>query len=390
MKRRFLVLVASSLLLGLGAGPAVADEPTAQQTAGQLAVNGQTANSDAKSVQVQPSNTNISVRVLSPGDGGRVWQDNTSSADSFAGNFNSTEQTANQTQSGAGSGTAVQDAGQKNVNLQDAVSNAESKQIKPSNTNISVRVLSPGDDGDVKQSNRSSADSKAINVNKTKQDLTQDQSPSCGCRPEKKREPADGYGERQDGHGDYGDSADSAAAIQAAGQLALNKQTADSSAKSVQIKPSNKNISVRVLSDGDDGDVWQTNDSSADSKALNKNQTDQTLDQTQSGSCGCSKHGKGDGMTAIQAAAQAAFNFQHADSNAESKQIEPENKAFSLRIKSGEKSDDHGDGGDPYRSSRDDHGKGGDLFQGNRSSADSFAFNWNDLDQTLSQGPREA
>src|SRR5262245_46406212 len=321
MKTRFLALIASGLLLGLVAGPAVANTPYAQQTSGQLAVNGQTATSNATSEQIRPSNTNISVRVLSPGNNGSVTQNNSSSANSVAGNHNSTGQTTNQTQSGSGSGTAVQDAGQLNVNQQTADSNAESTQIKPSNTNISVRVLSEGDDGDVNQSNTSSADSKAINKNDTTQGVSQDQSSSCGCRPE--RHPADdGYGDPmtryadgQDDGGDHGDHGDSGpTAIQAAGQKAINEQDATSNAHSLQVEPSNRTISVRVLSDGNDGDVTQTNDSSATSKAKNKNSTSQTIDQTQSPSCGCLEGSK-DGPIAIQAAGQAALNCQHANSS---------------------------------------------------------------------------
>ncbi|HEY6779661.1 MAG TPA: hypothetical protein VI111_01835, partial [Thermoleophilaceae bacterium] len=64
-------------------------------------------------------------------------------------------------------------------------------------------------------------------------------------------------------------------------------------------------------------------------------------------------------------AAQAAYNRQHADSNAESKQIKPENTALSLRLKS--------------------HGGGGELTQSNSSFAGSFAANWNELDQDVEQ-----
>ena len=72
------------------------------------------------------------------------------------------------------------------------------------------------------------------------------------------------------------------------GSEALNKQYADADAKSVQVKPSTTNISVRVLSPGDDGDVSQENNSYADATARNDNDTDQKIDQTQrSHGCGC-------------------------------------------------------------------------------------------------------
>ncbi len=142
--------------------------------------------------------------------------------------------------------------------------------------------------------------------------------------------------------------------------MAYNKQYADSNAESKQIKPSNSNISARLLSDGDDGDVDQSNNSSAESKAKNDNDTSQTIDQFQaSGGCGCH------GGELIQAAGQAAYNWQGAKSNAESKQVEPYNGALGFRFKS--------------------YGNGGYLNQSNNSLADSFAGNWNDLTQTLDQ-----
>jgi hypothetical protein len=150
--------------------------------------------------------------------------------------------------------------------------------------------------------------------------------------------------------------------IQAGGQAAYNKQQATSNAESKQIHPKNQNISVRVLSPGDDGDVSQSNSSTALSGAFNKNHTTQSLDQMQSSPlCGCS-----DGV-GIQAAGQKAFNWQQADSNAESKQIHPANKAFSLRFKS--------------------EGDGGAISQSNSSFAGSLAANKNVLSQSLTQGP---
>ena len=159
---------------------------------------------------------------------------------------------------------------------------------------------------------------------------------------------------------------DSGTLIQAAGQEAHNKQQAESEATSTQVKPKNQNISVRVLSPGDDGDVSQTNDSTALSKAVNHDATTQAIEQIQ-GASGCGCH---HGATAIQAAGQAAFNWQKAKSDAESKQIEPANKALSFRFKS--------------------YGDGGELTQSNASAAESFAGNWNELEQLLAQSQGSA
>ena len=101
MRRRgLLALVIGSVALGVGAGPAMADGALAGQAAGQLALNGQSAQSSANSTQIAPSNTNINVRVLSPGDNGSVSQGNSSIAESAAGNLNDTRQSVGQSQSG--------------------------------------------------------------------------------------------------------------------------------------------------------------------------------------------------------------------------------------------------------------------------------------------------
>ena len=340
MRKRFLALAISGLALGIGAGPAMADDPVSSQTAGQFAGSVQSAESNANSTQYNPSNTNINVRVLSPGDDGDVSQENNSYADAEATNDNDTTQDVDQSQSGGGGGDALQEAAQEAVNLQKAEADAESVQVKPQNKNISVRVLSPGDNGSVSQENNSEAKSKAENDNDLDQDIDQTQ----------------GGGGDMSAKPHYGGGT----GIQAAGQEAVNKQYADAKAKSVQVKPSNTNIAVRVLSPGDDGDVSQENNSYADSDAKNDNDTTQDIDQTQSPySCGCSA---GD---LIQAAGQSAFSWQDADADAESKQIEPENNAFSQRLFS--------------------WGDGGGLSQSNNSWADAYSKNENELDQYLDQ-----
>jgi hypothetical protein len=350
MSKKLLASAVSALTLAVGAGPAMADGSVSGQLAEQVAGSQQSAESTANSTQINPTNQNISVRVLSPGDDGDVTQSNESTAESFAGNSNDTAQSVDQTQSGAG-GVGIQGSGQKAGNEQHADSKADSTQVNPTNQNISVRVLSPGDNGSVTQSNESKAKSFAGNKNTLTQDVTQDQSGS-GCCPAPSKSSKD--------HSDPCDC-QSGVGIQAAGQEAYNKQKAESKAESKQVKPTNKSISVRVLSPGDDGDVSQTNSSTALSGAFNKNDTTQSIDQSQSGSrCNPCSSGVG-----IQAAGQKAFNWQKADSDAESKQIHPTNKALSLRFKS--------------------HGGGGALTQANSSFAGSLAANKNVLWQSVSQ-----
>ena len=328
MRRHVIAWAAAIALVPvLGVGTALADTaPVAGQSIGQTALSGQSADADATSTQIKPTNTNISVRVLSGGDDGAVTQSNTSTADATAGNVNETTQLAGQLQAGGGGGAAVQEIGQEALNLQKADADAESTQIKPTNTNISVRVLSPGDNGDVTQSNDSSATADAGNENSTDQKALQLQfagggnhapavpsscNSSCAPPPDHCSDPC---------HDDGG------IGIQAIGQKAVNIQDADADAKSFQWGASNLNAPVsvgghdcgchdaKVVPDGG-GDVSQSNSSSADATAGNWNDTDQKAGQLMFGS----------GSVAIQAIGQLAINAQKADADAKSFQFKPTN-----------------------------------------------------------------
>src|SRR4051794_30549040 len=178
----------------------------------------------------------------------------------------------------AGTPLAGQDAGQSADSQQSATSSATSTQYHPTNDNISVRVLSSGNDGDVTQSNNSTARSFAGNLNNTAQTVTQDPS---GASPG-----------------------------QDAGQSASNGQSANSSATSTQDHPSNRNISVRVLSGGDNGAVDQSNDSTARSFAGNKNNPTQGIEPGGGPSGG--PRGCGRGSRADQRRGQGACRRERA------------------------------------------------------------------------------
>jgi hypothetical protein len=336
MRSRLLAWTATVVLLSLtGTGTAMADDVASGQAVGQTAASEQTADAGASSTQVQPTNQNISVRVLSPGDNGAVTQTNTSAADAVAANDNATQQAASQDAAGAGTQAIGQEAG----STQAADADAQSEQIKPTNQNISVRVLSEGDDGSVEQDNTSSAAALAANANRTAQKAD------------------------QDGGDDGG--------IQAVAQKAKSEQEADADATSAQDHPSNVNAPVRVLSEGDGGDVEQANRSTATSAALNDNDTLQKAAQDQGdGSaekgereygCGCgSQHG-----AAVQAIGQKADNRQQADADAESEQVGAKNLNAPVRV--------HSDGDD------------GDVRQTNDSAADAVAANENATGQFAQQ-----
>ena len=330
MKRQLIALLgAIAVLLAIGSGAAQAQSV---QGVEQVAGTGQSASSSASSTQTNPSNSNISVRIFSPGDNGSVSQSNNSVAGSVAGNAASTSQGVSQSQGGGGGEQAV---GQVAETIQKAKSQAESKQEKPSNSNISVRIHSPGDDGDVEQSNNSVAGSAAGNLAHTDQGVEQQQGDNCGCK-----------------HG-------GGSGVQAVGQEAKTIQLADSEAKSVQEHASNENIPVRIGSKGDNGSVSQSNNSAALSFAGNAAKTTQGVEQTQGGGCGC--HG-GD---AVQAVGQKAITGQLAESEATSIQKGAKNSNTPVRI--------HSEGDD------------GDVEQSNNSIALSAALNAAKTEQAVGQ-----
>ena len=191
----------------------------ATQIAGQKATNDQSANAEAAAVQVKPSNSASSIRVLSPGNDGDVSQSNSATAVGYRCEREPHRAVHRQEQSGSGYGSdQTQVAGQEASSNQSADAGALAVQLKPSNTNQSIRVLSPGDDGDVSQSNSTTALAAALNLNATSQSI--DQSQAGG------------------GHG--------GSALQVAGQGAWSRQDADAGAAAFQLGASNENAPIRV------------------------------------------------------------------------------------------------------------------------------------------------
>ncbi|MEA2358019.1 MAG: hypothetical protein QOI62_1279 [Solirubrobacteraceae bacterium] len=331
MRRGLLACIASVVLLpATAAGSAAAADPTGTQAIGQTADNLQSASSTATSTQVQPTNQDISVRIMSPGNDGAVTQTNSSAATSAAGNTNTTAQQALQS-----AGAAGQAALQAAAGKQSADSSATSTQVNPSNQHIAVRIMSPGDAGSVTQANSSAATSAAGNANDTTQHATQ---------------------------------AGGTAGSQSVGQDAASEQDAGSHATSTQVKPSNQDIPVRIMSPGDDGSVTQVNSSSATSAAGNRNATTQRAQQSAGDSSpekiaarSCCQPG---GVT-VQGVGQSASNDQAASSSADSTQVGASNVAAPVRISS--------------------PGDGGTVRQANSSRATSAAGNANDTTQQTAQ-----
>ena len=322
--RRIVVVVAAALGLLVSAGQATAAPgDSALELAGQAAANAQGAGAGSGASQSQPSNKNISVRVLSPGDNGNVTQSNTVSSNATAANANVTGQSADQTQSGScGCTGGTQAVGQEADSSQAATALSYAKQSGASNTNIPVRVLSPGDNGDVSQTNSVESDATAANINATGQSAEQASAGGSGT--------------------------------QAVGQDADSKQHAGAASAAEQKGAENTNISVRVLSPGKDGDVTQSNSVDSSAKAGNLNLTGQKADQGQGGSGG------------TQAIGQDADNDQSATALSAAKQHGATNKNIPVRVLS--------------------KGDGGDVSQSNSVDSSAAAGNLNATKQYADQG----
>ncbi|MCP9484672.1 MAG: hypothetical protein MSC30_02330 [Gaiellaceae bacterium MAG52_C11] len=320
--KRILAVAAATLGLLVGAGQAAAESgDPAAQAAGQAASSGQAAGTLSGASQSQPTNQNISVRVLSPGSSGDVSQSNTVASDATAANANLTGQSADQTQSGpCGCEGGTQAIGQEADSSQAAQALSVAKQDGASNTNIPVRVLSPGNDGDVSQTNSVESDATAANLNATGQDA---------------------------------DQAAGGSGTQAIAQDADSEQEAAAASAAEQSGATNTNISVRVLSPGDDGSVEQSNSVDSSAKAANLNLTGQDADQTQGGSGG------------TQAIGQDADNAQSAGALSAARQNGASNTNTPVRVLS--------------------PGAGGNVSQSSSVASSATAANLNGLEQGASQ-----
>ncbi len=278
MRKLIIALVLTTAVCLTSAAVAFADVgPPPTQAAIQSASTSQAAGAASSAVQSQPTNTNISVRILSPGNDGSVSQSNDANSSANAGNSASTSQSATQSQPGSGVQSAVQSAGTDQL----AAALSEAKQYGASNLNVPVRILSPGDGGSVTQSNTVGSTANAGNDARTRQTSTQSQGSSCGCS--------------------------GAPGVQSGTQTADTNQGALAASKAVQIDPSNTNISVRILSPGNDGDVTQSNSVTSDANAGNRASTEQRVSQGKAGeSCGCEAAATTPAATQPDAATQPA------------------------------------------------------------------------------------
>ena len=233
------------------------------------------------------------IRVLSPGNDGNVSQTNAVGSHAAAGNAAGTSQTGTQTAAGgsscgcSGGSTPIQTSDQSASTGQDAAALSHATQIDPSNTAVSVRVLSPGNDGNVSQANTVGSSALAGNLAGTTQSSRQDAAAApCGC---------------------------SGTAIQQADQSAETGQEAAGLSAAAQADPSNEASPARVDSGGNGGSTRQQNAVGSSAAALNGAGTSQQGSQS-AGSGSAIQIASQDASTA-QGALAASAAAQHGASN---------------------------------------------------------------------------
>jgi hypothetical protein len=287
------------------------------QVSGQSAGTSQGAVAASGATQTNPTNTNVSIRVLSPGNDGNVTQSNTAASSATAGNAAATNQSSGQNAGGAGGiQTSQQAAGTEQLGI--ALSAAQ--QSNPTNVNVPIRVLSEGNDGNVTQSNNAVSTGTAANSAGTTQSSTQNQGGSpCGCGyPEPVAAPAPSTTPCGCG--------DSSSPIQTSEQSAGTHQSAGALSKAEQTNPSNTNVSVRVLSPGNGGNVTQSNTAASAATAGNTAATTQSSTQNAGASkCSC-------GASPVQQAKQAAGTGQEAGALSVADQVHPSNTSSPVRV----------------------------------------------------------
>jgi trimeric autotransporter adhesin len=317
MKRRWITTLAATFAaFAASAGTAIAGTPVPVQSATQSSTTDQAALAASSATQVDPTNQNISVRVLSPGNDGAVSQSNEAESSATAANTGTTTQNATQAQSPGCSCAAT--AGLTSGKLDDVLAGA--MQAAGTDAAAPATAAPAPSTGSSTQSNEASSTGTAANTAPTTQAAT------------------------QSGTGTGG--------VQSSQQDATTDQTAQAASSATQIAPSNSNISVRVLSPGNDGAVSQSNEASSTADATNSAPTTQSSSQSGTGS-------------GVQSSTQNADTSQKSVALSSATQVHPENSNVSVRILS--------------------PGNGGSVSQSNEAESSANAQNTAPVTQTARQ-----
>jgi hypothetical protein len=278
MRKLIVALGMTSAVCLSTAAVALADgSPPPTQAVTQSAGTAQQAGALSSAQQVNPQNINVSIRINSPGDNGDVTQTNSVGSQANAGNLASTTQNAGQpaaaskpwwpvpTPSPRSSAWGPSSGTSTTAPSTDAGSTGQS--TDPGSTGQST------DPGSTGQSNDAGSGANSGNAAGTQQGATQ--SPSTASPSTVAPSTSCGCGGSNGG-------------VQSVDQSAGTQQTAVAASKAVQVDPSNENVSIRINSPGNDGNVTQTNSVTSAANAGNAASTEQHASQASAGAnCGC-------------------------------------------------------------------------------------------------------
>jgi hypothetical protein len=143
----------------------------------QHSSTGQAASGNAYATDPQPTNIFVSIRINSPGDNGPVTQTSTTAVAGSAANDASTAQGAWQDWNSGGQAARAQPQAseQDSGTDQAAAATATATRARPTNSVVSVRVNSPGDDAPVTQSSTVVVGAESKNAAATTQKADQAQ-----------------------------------------------------------------------------------------------------------------------------------------------------------------------------------------------------------------------
>jgi hypothetical protein len=295
------------------------------QNAKQDSDTSQSANANSTATQTNPTNSVNRIRIHSAGDDGAVKQSNANGSSAEAGNRAATEQVAGQ---GGGSGGAgVQNAGQDADTSQSANANSTATQTNPTNEVNDIRLNSPGNGGDITQSNTNASAARAGNRAATGQTVLQ-------------------------GGGSGG-------GVQSSDQDADTDQSANANSTATQCCATNSAGGVAINSPGNGGSITQSNENGSSADSGNQAATEQNTMQgggatkvsapASCSSCAaterapaavrCPSCGQQVSPTAVsspgvQAAGQESETSQSANSNSNATQTNPTNSASPVRVNS--------------------------------------------------------
>jgi hypothetical protein len=239
-----------------------AEEPAQTQASGAESTASQQAGAVAEASQDAAANTNVTVAVGQEGDHPSVNQGNQASAGAQAGTVASVPASASQAQ-------------------QSASANAAANQTNPANTNVAVLVGSPGDLGPVSQGNSASAAAGAA----TSADLPEAaQSGQAQAAAAQDGASNTNVSIRVDSPGTNGAvTQENAVGADASATTTSPDGTASASASASQSGAHNANVSIRLDSPGEDEPVSQSNSSETTTLEQTGELVEQSVEVSSSG-----------------------------------------------------------------------------------------------------------